>query len=530
MLYKEMDFFRIMTRILILYANEKGYQYSFGSPQVDFQLTMPKKDWYNANLAHPIYNQEPTIPMVNILFDYRVSSGQKESQHAMNLLLKQKASELKPDDEVVDGGKSTPEKLVILCAFLRNDSKKERKENEYNLSDDAGNRLIGIDQFLSWLEKSWFGDISDDNYTLKAFQRLRNAVAKAQILTDVFSSLEHLVEACGNDTEKIKPRKTPLNSIFVGAGVSISAHLPDWMGVLENLSSELEVRYLQKNRDISDIEADSFFESGLNESGGLTRYASFLEIVANKLLSSNMKQNYFIKCLKSAVYTVAPNNYQAGKNNITITQNQKSLQKSYPFHESLQGTELLESIADMIVMASSKNLLRGVITYNYDDLLDFRLYLRNKEKYSNVQIEHCHGFLPFPEGNWHPKEDTNIILTDESYMRLLNPINNGVHDNQEKYLTESQAWLLGFSLADVDQRRLLAKVYNKNKNHYAIIFLKKHLLSRNKKSLIRIERMQYDFDIAQDVMLRNLGLVPIWINDFSELPQTFEREFKKHLK
>lgn len=522
----EMDLIRIMNQVLILYANEKGYQYTLGDLDVDFQLIMPKKDWQSSKFAEPIYDKDPHIPMIRLLFDYKLYYKKEDLPEKMRAKFEEKLVKLEDSDQAPEEGKSNPIKIVVISASSLGED--VQKNHDSSLEEHTEEYVLKVSQFLKSLESSWFNAHSLDtsNAILEAFENLRQIMLEPKPLSDAFSALEKLVDLSTDwsNLKSIKTSKTLKNSIFIGAGVSVSAHLPDWNQMLENLSKQIRDKYLQIQYDASDIEVTRFFRNGYNQSGGLMRYASFLETITNNFLIQKNKPIYFNQMLKIAVYNLSSTNGMVYKKGLDTP-------SQYPFHYLLlKDAKLLKSIAKMIIKASSTNKLRGVITYNYDDLLDFTLHsLNQKNGFNSIKVEHCHGFLPLRDDNWNPVEDPNIILTDESYMRLLNPIKGSTIDNQEKYLTDSQAWLLGFSLNDIDQRRLLAKVYNKNKNHYAFIFLKRYSLSDNKKPLIRIKRMQIDFDLVQETMLRNLGLRPIWVNDFKDLPSVFEKEFQKFI-
>ncbi len=149
----------------------------------------------------------------------------------------------------------------------------------------------------------------------------------------------------------------------------------------------------------------------------------------------------------------------------------------------LKYTQLLKEIIRLCSFYKDKKVLDSVITYNYDDILEYYLniygenssfkpiYFSGIKNDKSLPIYHVHGFLP-RSGNLSSKN--RIILGEETYHILYNKLsiwNNKVQINKFKNNT---CLLVGLSLTDPNLRRLLDTVNKKrtrsDKYHYIIRF------------------------------------------------------------
>lgn len=310
-------------------------------------------------------------------------------------------------------------------------------------------------------------------------------------------------------------KNTPI-TIFTGAGVSIGARLPSWDEIVDRLASLLKNEYGRRHRNLSSIEIDQFFRAGFEFGEESTRKASFLYNAARR--SMQLSEHEFAELLKQALYPSKANN---------VNQNVNQRKRLYP------QTELLNAISDAVFNLRKDSSLHkvNVLTYNFDDLLDYTFF--NRHQMTN-QVQHCHGYLPQLDSGipgWQPQTDEKIVFTDESYMDLLtsnNSGNNSIQKAQEDALGNHLCCLIGFSLSDIDQRRLLRKVHNIYKHHYNLVFMQRPLIQNNvRREPARIRRLREDLISVEEESLHHLGLVVSWFDDFAELPQRVTHFFQQ---
>ena len=171
-------------------------------------------------------------------------------------------------------------------------------------------------------------------------------------------SLDNLIQKIGNRNNlnelvnKIEERKFSItdkayqtfskgpNTLFIGAGVSMSAKLPSWKELLEKL---LDVAK-QKGKNFD----SSHYEKLFKESG----YSS---IILGRLIQNLFEDKTEMdKAIHEILYL--------NKSNIT--------------------SPTIKTICDIV--RKKKNLVRGIITYNYDDLIEQRLSKINTKEKSEI--------------------------------------------------------------------------------------------------------------------------------------------------
>jgi hypothetical protein len=151
----------------------------------------------------------------------------------------------------------------------------------------------------------------------------------------------------------------------------------------------------------------------------------------------------------------------------------------------LKYTKLLSEIIRLSSFNEGEKFLDCIITYNYDDILEYFLEKKNKINYKFIYysemenkgefpIYHVHGFLP-RKGSLTDKN--KIILAEEAYHFLYNNIYIWNNEIQLGKFTNNKCLLIGLSLKDPNLRRLLdaAKKERNNDGVHHIIALRKEL-------------------------------------------------------
>ncbi len=291
------------------------------------------------------------------------------------------------------------------------------------------------------------------------------------------------ISLLSND-EKYTACKTALNNgdctLFIGAGVSMSAGLPGWCELLlrikklvrDNYASNIDPRMLKQVCD-----------------GSTMIIAQYLKVFS--------KDNKFINCISKALYQGAHGN-----------------------------SELINSIVDLLNSKSeTKRRVSSVITYNYDDLLEDVMIRKGEVKpqiIDNVRIpqnRHClpiyhvHGVIPY-YCNENPLSIGHIVLSEEDYHSLYNHPYSWANMRQKHALEQATCIFIGMSMNDPNLRRLLSASKRKTEApHYA--FLQRTKLLSNSLTEKHEETMNRIF--------LDLGVNVVWYDDHRELPSIINR-------
>jgi SIR2-like protein len=162
---------------------------------------------------------------------------------------------------------------------------------------------------------------------------------------------------------------------------------------------------------------------------------------------------------------------------------------------------------------------RGVITYNYDDLLEktfesetslsYQTIFKDDEiKNKDVNIYHVHGYLP-RTGHLKSEHSKSIILSEQKYNYLFNNPLSWQITNQLTRFRENLCVLVGLSISDPSLRRLLesVKMSNPMKFHYAILA---KVSRKHTSSLSDILAITKHFE--------RIGVHIIWVDNYSDIP------------
>lgn len=268
--------------------------------------------------------------------------------------------------------------------------------------------------------------------------------------------------------------------LFLGAGVSASANLPDWKSLL---------RKMIQNKDV--IKANDFDE-----------------IYKEMDCSNLMTARYIQKGLNSS-------------DSVNMTER---LRVIFYSHNKRYESELVSEICNMIL---KQNKIRSVITYNYDTIIEdairlrggrcFSVYRNNRDEDNSFPIYHVHGVV-FPEVKSNQTEE--VILSEEDYHRVYTEVFDWSNVEQLHALTRCTCFFIGLSMKDPNLRRLLeiAKRYSGNAvRHY--VFLERKSFTDN------IKKSEVDYQIRENIMA-DLGLNVIWYKgdeNHKELPELLKR-------
>ena len=215
-----------------------------------------------------------------------------------------------------------------------------------------------------------------------------------------------LKESQKNLIEKAKyALKSERFTLFLGAGVSISAGVPSWKDLLQSF-------YKRKSLFIPDN----------------SNYTIIGRYIADTYCK-NVDDKYEL-------------------DNESLAKDLKEI-----LYEKKKESKLIPVIADI----ARKTNCESVITYNYDDLIEQKLgskyqSITEKTRYTEkdvIPIYHVHGFVP------QQKEPSPIILGEREYHNIYNDPFNWGNIEQLHALTRNTCFFIGLSMEDPNLRRLI---------------------------------------------------------------------------
>ncbi|MCF7569668.1 SIR2 family protein [Sabulilitoribacter arenilitoris] len=300
--------------------------------------------------------------------------------------------------------------------------------------------------------------------------------------------------------------------LVLGAGISLEFGVPSWNLLLQNLM----VHTIEKENNVSNVLSKLFNDI----------------FTPNPLIAGRYLQEYF------------ENNNSSFESMVR--------EVLYSKIDKDKNSDLLNEIVKICVAPGKSPNLDSIITYNFDDILEYKLDQTGLEvpyksvyglgieiKNGELPIYHVHGYLPEDK----KLTDSNKITFGESnYHQQYSDLyswNNMVQINKFR---ENTCVFIGSSLTDPNIRRLLdialKQKGNKRKHHY--IFKKKiddkQLSEKLKKILESPEIINnknnagLDFDetikLLTDIYERfeendsaSFGVQTIWIDDWNEIPE-----------
>lgn len=234
-------------------------------------------------------------------------------------------------------------------------------------------------------------------------------------------------------------------TLFLGAGVSIDAGVPLW----KDLINQLLIQMIIKKSTSKKLKKE--------EQSKLTQLA-----YNNKEESPITQMRYIRTAFDSEEYfKLVHNVLYADKPRI--------------------NTELLNTLVDISTPRRNHIGVKGIVTYNFDDLLerrlkskgiDFNIVFRESDipDIDSLNIYHAHGFLPH-KLDGIIDNDINLIFSEEDYHKVYRDAYCWSNITQLNAFRDSTCLFVGCSLTDPNLRRLLdvAARHGENPRHYALL-------------------------------------------------------------
>lgn len=273
-------------------------------------------------------------------------------------------------------------------------------------------------------------------------------------------------------------------TLFLGAGVSMSAGLPSWWKLLEDMIDT------SKQKEFKDGDIEKLTKVCYNSSIVMGR---FVRMMMEK--KSNDEDYY--QCLHDALYGGI----------------------------SAYRSPLIDEICNLVY--SKKSQAQSVITYNFDDVMERALRERGIENYSVFgqnqpqqlfPIYHVHGFIPYAN-----KDDIKSVpvLSEEEYHRVYASSYNWSNVEQLHALSRTTCIFIGLSMTDPNLRRLLDIAIQDSENdprHFVFLPRISEFGTDKNAEAKNNEAMK----IQKQVFLE-LGLRAIWYRDYNDLPKLLKK-------
>lgn len=280
-------------------------------------------------------------------------------------------------------------------------------------------------------------------------------------------------------------------TLVCGAGLSVSAGLPSWYAYLQKIVSVFLVHW-----KFQEIENYIYKDSAPKQ----LSIALFDEYFEEELLDNNLPEQF----LKEDSLILA----QLVKNCIEPANWNYLLRKAL-YEDKMQiiaTGSLFEEVSELLIQCSKT--ITGVLTYNYDDLLESTLLSKRFKTSSiinenhlmpqpNFPIFHMHGILPLKGGL-----NGKIYLSEEDYLTDIIQPNSWYNQLHGTKLTSTCCLFLGLSFNDPSVKRKLAIHRLNNKDfHYALLThkdtefdKKKFLLLKNELLRLNVRVIKYPYD------------------------------------
>lgn len=206
----------------------------------------------------------------------------------------------------------------------------------------------------------------------------------------------------------------------------------------------------------------------------------------------------------------------------------------YAYSKGNRSSALVQELAALCMPHRDRRGLAAVVSYNFDDVLETELESKNIRHHTllndadeplrnELPIYHVHGYLP-RNGELTAEHINSVVLSEDTYHNQF--IDSYLWSNlvQLNFLRSNVCLLVGFSLSDPNQRRLLEITFSKKPNvrHYAI--LQDHWIESGvQKMSTSLTNFAKTFRGLEESSLEGLGVAVIWVRTFDEIPTLLRR-------
>jgi hypothetical protein len=308
-------------------------------------------------------------------------------------------------------------------------------------------------------------------------------------------------------------------SLFLGAGVSSSAGMPDWNTLLNSLfvtylTQEFDNDGEMGDKDISDLVARL---NNIDEPSALMA-ARYLR---KGLSKGDGEATEFIKAVTKNLYKLRNNKFSI-------------------------DSDLIKSIASMCLPRRTGAKVKSVVTYNFDDLLErqltdnailYRCIYTDNESYDpdELPVYHVHGFLPEDRKLHDGLDNSTLVFSEEGYHQIYSDSYHWSNLVQLNSFRENSCLMVGLSMTDPNLRRLL-DISSKNierSKHFAFMkrlssseFCYENVAGKKLKVIENTESAEKFLErhhTLNEELMKELGVTIIWYETYDDIPKIVNR-------
>ncbi|HEY3367471.1 MAG TPA: SIR2 family protein [Symbiobacteriaceae bacterium] len=279
--------------------------------------------------------------------------------------------------------------------------------------------------------------------------------------------------------------------LFLGAGVSVTAGLPDWDTLLWRLGSQLI--HLHARPDQVPVNEENLLKL-------LKEQTPLSPLIAARFFRESFDD--FAERVRTALYEGMPKEV---------------------------ASPLLTELMKLCIPPQGGLGVAAVVTYNFDDLFEEELTrrgVRHKVVMSDTDshlrnelpVYHVHGFLP-RKGSLSDVHQQSLVFSEEAFhLQFIDPY-AWQTVTQLNLLRDRVCLFIGFSMTDPNQRRLLEIAASKRPGARHYVVMKDHwqsaVQSAGSEDVLAYARI---FRGLEEASLLKLGLQSIWVEDFDDIP------------
>jgi len=299
-------------------------------------------------------------------------------------------------------------------------------------------------------------------------------------------------------------------SLFLGAGVSSSAGMPDWNTLINSLFATYITNEFDGKGSLSDEDLLQIV-TRLNKIDGQSALMSARYL--RKGLDKNTQES------KEFTQAITKNLY--GLRNVKFA----------------LDSNLIKSIVSTCLPRRTGAKVRSVVTYNFDDLIERQLKNQSIQYYSifsdtdvldpdELPIFHVHGFLPENPNEYEFLEKSTLVFSEEGYHHIYSESYHWSNLVQLSQLRDNHCLMVGLSMTDPNLRRLL-EISSRNTDkprHFAFmkrLEIKDFVYEQSEKVITNeanaIKFLNNHHNLNEEIM-RELGISVIWYSSYEEIP------------
>lgn len=308
-------------------------------------------------------------------------------------------------------------------------------------------------------------------------------------------------------------------SLFLGAGVSSSAGMPNW----DNLLNSLFVAYLSQEFDADNAIDSSDIKELVGRLNKVSESSALMgaRYLRKGLVGSSVEANTFVDAITKSLYELRNKKFSI-------------------------DSRLLRAIAATCMPRRTGARVRSVVNYNFDDLLEKQLAkagISHRSVYTETEVYdpdelpvyHVHGFLPENRSSYNLLEKSTLVFSEEGYHHIYTNAYHWSNLVQLNCLRENNCLMIGLSMTDPNLRRLMdisARSLEQNK-HFA--FMKRlaiddfcyDVTGTEKKAAIKnfegAKKFLNTHHALNEDLMMELGVTVIWYEKYDEIPEILER-------